>query len=81
MAAVALLTSTLAVVVACPGAVLLAPWVDMVPSVLVAWLAGQEAGHAAADVLFGLVNPSGRLAVTFPHVENEVKEGGRMVGE
>ncbi len=36
------------------------------PAVIEAWLAGSQAGHAIADVLFGDYNPAGRLPVSFP---------------
>lgn len=48
------------------SAVSLAPWIGGTAAVLEAWLSGQAAGGAVADILFGVVNPSGRLAETFP---------------
>jgi len=41
-------------------------WIDQVPSVIEAWYGGMEAGTAIANVLFGDVNPSGKLTMTFP---------------
>ncbi|GAB4322074.1 MAG: glycoside hydrolase family 3 C-terminal domain-containing protein [Promethearchaeota archaeon] len=41
-------------------------WLDDVPAVVEAWFAGMEAGRAIAAVLFGDVNPSGKLPLTFP---------------
>lgn len=42
------------------------PWIDRVAAVIEAWYPGEEAGASIAAVLFGDVNPSGRLPVTFP---------------
>lgn len=54
------------VVVLHNGSPLTMPWLSAVSSVVETYLGGQEIGRAVADVLFGDVNPSGRLAETFP---------------
>ncbi|MEU0242875.1 glycoside hydrolase family 3 C-terminal domain-containing protein [Streptomyces sp. NPDC006235] len=54
------------IVVVNAGAPVLLPWADEAPALLWAWLPGQEAGHALADVLFGRTEPSGRLPWTLP---------------
>ncbi|WP_436521584.1 glycoside hydrolase family 3 C-terminal domain-containing protein [Actinoplanes sp. HUAS TT8] len=55
------------VVVLSNGAVLVtSPWEARVPAIVEGWLLGQAGGSAIADVLFGRVNPSGRLAETIP---------------
>lgn len=47
------------------------PWADDVSAILEAYLCGQAVGAAEADILFGKVNPSGKLAETIPyHLED-----------
>lgn len=55
----------IAVVLICGNAVTM-PWVSKVPAVVYGWYAGSEAGNALASVLFGDVNPSGKLPFTIP---------------
>ena len=46
--------------------VAMSTWIDAVPAVLEGWMMGQAGGGALADILFGLANPCGKLAETFP---------------
>ncbi len=54
------------VVVLETGGPVLMPWLGKVGAVVEAWYPGAKGGDAIADILFGDVNPSGRLPVTFP---------------
>ncbi len=54
------------VVVLSNGAPVEMPWVDRVAAVLEGYLGGQAGAGAIADILYGRVNPSGKLAETFP---------------
>jgi beta-glucosidase len=49
----------------------LLPFIDSIPAVLEVWFPGQEDGNIVANLLMGLVNPSGKLPVTFPMNEGE----------
>ena len=54
------------VVILTNGSAVSMPWVDQVPGLVEAWLGGQAGAGAAVDILFGKVNPSGKLTETFP---------------
>jgi beta-glucosidase len=54
------------IVVLNTGSPIAMPWLEQVAAVVQAWFPGQECGNAIADVLFGDVNPSGKLPQTFP---------------
>ena len=55
------------VVVNISGSPVSMPWADKVNAIVQAWYGGSEFGHALADVLTGVVNPSGKLPFTIPY--------------
>jgi beta-glucosidase len=57
------------------GSAIAAPWeADNLPAIVNAWYAGQSAGTAIADVLFGDYNPAGRLPVTFYKSDSDLPD-------
>ena len=60
------------IVVLKSGGPLLLPWIDQAPAILEAWYPGEEDGAAVAAVLFGTVNPSGKLPITFPKRDEDL---------
>ena len=66
-------TGTPTVVVLMNGRPLILNWIAQnVPAVLETWFAGTQAGHAIADVLFGDVNPGGKLPLSFPRAVGQL---------
>jgi len=47
-------------------------WRHEVPAILMSWYSGMEGGNALADILFGKVNPSGKLPIVFPRSEEQL---------
>ena len=54
------------------SAIITENWRTKVPAILMAWYPGMEGGHAISDILFGRVNPSGKLPCVFPKSENQL---------
>jgi beta-glucosidase len=54
------------------GTAVTMPWIDKVSGVLEAWYAGSKGADAVANILFGLVNPSAKLPMTFPKSEADL---------
>jgi beta-glucosidase len=54
------------------------PWLDRVPALVEAWYPGQQGGDAVAAVLFGKVNPSGKLPDTFAASRNDYPDAGHF---
>lgn len=85
---VLLATGKPVVLVIFTGRALSLPWENAnVPAILNVWFGGTQAGNAIADVIFGAVNPSGKLPVTFPQNLGQVplyynhKNTGRPLAE
>jgi beta-glucosidase len=54
------------------GTAVTMPWLDSTSAVLEAWYGGSKGADAVARLLFGEVNPSGKLPMTFPKSEDEL---------
>ncbi|CAM2196210.1 glycoside hydrolase family 3 C-terminal domain-containing protein [Paraburkholderia sp. A1RI_3L] len=59
------------------GNPVLMPWKDQVQAIVEAWYPGEGGGQAIANVLFGKVNPSGKLPVTFPVRDQDTPTWGQ----
>ena len=57
------------------------PWIDKSKAIIQSWFGGQEYGNSLADIIFGKVNPSGKLPTTFPKKIEDTPAFGCYPGE
>jgi len=61
------------------GAIDMTQWIDNTPAIIQSWYAGMEGGNSLAKIIFGDVNPSGKLPMTFPKKLED--HGSHALGE
>ena len=69
------------VVLTAGASVTLNDWLDTVPGLILNWFPGQEGGYAIADLIYGVVNPSGKLVTTFFKKWQDCPAHGNYPGE
>ncbi|QPC85167.1 glycoside hydrolase family 3 C-terminal domain-containing protein [Phototrophicus methaneseepsis] len=79
--AVAQVQSNTVVVLNNGAPVAMSDWIDNVAAVLEGWMMGQAGGAAIADILFGKINPSAKLAETFPRTLADTPAQGNWPGD
>ena len=72
LAAAVLVANPHTIVVLKTGGPVLMPWENQATTILEAWYPGEEDGAAVAAILFGQINPSGKLPITFPKRDEDI---------